>query len=106
MSILVSVRSGNGELAIKQLKRKMQRELCFRNMKQSRYYESPSEAKVRKDKESRQRVKLAMRKRHRGEDNVIRHTLLEFRYIYFNTISFTQYNLVFFNIEEYQGNHP
>ena len=67
MSILVSVRSGNGELAIKQLKRKMQRELCFRNMKQSRYYEAPSEEKVRKQKESKQRVKLSRRKRIRGE---------------------------------------
>lgn len=67
MSVLVSVRSGNGELAIKQLKRKMQRELCYRNMKQSRFYEPPSEAKVRKQKESKQRVKISKRKRIRGE---------------------------------------
>ncbi|MGI4776214.1 MAG: 30S ribosomal protein S21, partial [Janthinobacterium lividum] len=40
--ILVTVHLGNGEQAIKNLKRKMQREHVFRKMKMSRFHEPPS----------------------------------------------------------------
>ena len=38
MSVQVNVHGGNGEKAIRDLKRKMQRELVFRLMKMSRFY--------------------------------------------------------------------
>ncbi len=53
--ILVNVHAGNGEQAIKNLKRKMQRELVFRSMKMSRFYEPPSVKRVRKDQVRRKR---------------------------------------------------
>lgn len=61
--IQVTVHAGNGEQAIRNLKRKMQRELIFRAMKMSRFYEPPSIKRVRKAEESeRRRRKLARRK--------------------------------------------
>ena len=63
MSLLVSVKSGNGEQAIRELKRKMQRELVFRSMKMSRFYEPPSLEKVRKEEESERRVRKLNRRR-------------------------------------------
>ena len=60
--ILVNVHAGNGEQAIKTLKRKMQRELVFRSMKMSRFYEPPSEAKVRKQQETERRKRKVARK--------------------------------------------
>lgn len=61
MSIVVLVRNGNGEQAIKNIKRKLQRELVYRNMKMSRFYESPSERRVRQKKEAVQRMKKLRR---------------------------------------------
>ena len=60
--ILVNVHAGNGEQAIKTLKRKMQRELVFRSMKMSRFYEPPSVAKVRKEQETERRKRKSARK--------------------------------------------
>lgn len=60
--ILVNVHSGNGEQAIKNLKRKMQRELVFRSMKMSRFYEPPSVKRVRKDQETERRKRKLARK--------------------------------------------
>ena len=61
--IQVTVHAGNGEQAIRNLKRKMQRELVFRSMKMSRFYEPPSVKKVRKEQESdRRRRKLSRKK--------------------------------------------
>jgi small subunit ribosomal protein S21 len=64
MTILVSVKAGNGEQAIRNLKRKMQRELIFRSMKMSRFYEPPSLEKVRKEQESERRVRKLNRRKH------------------------------------------
>lgn len=60
--ILVNVHAGNGEQAIKNLKRKMQRELVFRSMKMSRFYEPPSVKRVRKDQETERRRRKVARK--------------------------------------------
>jgi small subunit ribosomal protein S21 len=61
--VIVQVHAGNGEQAIKNLKRKMQRELVFRAMKMSRFYEPPSVKKLRKAQESeRRRRKMARKK--------------------------------------------
>ena len=46
MSVQVNVHGGNGEKAIRDLKRKMQRELVFRQIKMSRFYEPPSAKRV------------------------------------------------------------
>jgi len=56
------VHAGNGEQAIKNLKRKMQRELVFRSMKMSRFYEPPSVKRVRKDQETERRKRKVARK--------------------------------------------
>lgn len=55
--------AGNGEQAIRNLKRKMQRELIFRAMKKARFYETPSEEKLRKKEESDRRRRKMSRKR-------------------------------------------
>ncbi|KJV57283.1 ribosomal protein S21 [Orientia chuto str. Dubai] len=63
--IYVPVNANNSELAIRSLKKKMQRELVFRAMKMSRFYEPPSVKKVRKQQESerRHRKERAMKRR-------------------------------------------
>lgn len=60
--IIVSVHAGNGEQAIKNLKRKMQRELVFRSMKLSRFYEPPSVKKVREKQEAERRKRKTARR--------------------------------------------
>jgi small subunit ribosomal protein S21 len=62
--IVVTVHAGNGEVAIRNLKRKMQRELIFRSMKMSRFYEPKSVKKVRKKQESERRQRKLTRKRY------------------------------------------
>ena len=64
--ITVTVHAGNGEIAIKNLKRKMQRELIFRSMKMSRFYEPKSVERVRKQQESERRHRKLNRKRLSG----------------------------------------
>ena len=61
--ITINVHAGNGEQAIRNLKRKMQRELVFRAMKMSRFYEPDSVKKVRKAQESERRRRKLERKR-------------------------------------------
>ncbi|MCP5369959.1 MAG: 30S ribosomal protein S21 [Rickettsiaceae bacterium] len=67
MAVHISVHGGNGEKAIKDLKRKMQRELIFRMMKMSRFYEPDSVKKVRERQESERRIRKNNRRR-RMED--------------------------------------
>lgn len=67
MAVHISVHGGNGEKAIKDLKRKMQRELIFRMMKMSRFYEPKSVQKVRERQESERRIRKNNRRR-RMED--------------------------------------
>lgn len=58
----VTVRDNNVDQALRALKRKMQREGIFREMKLRKHYEKPSEAKLRKKEESvRRSRKLARR---------------------------------------------
>ena len=60
--IICLVHAGNGEQAMRTLKRKMQRELVFRAMKRSKFYEPPSIKKVRKEQESRRRLRKMRRR--------------------------------------------
>ncbi len=65
VSILVQVivHQNNLDQALRALKKKMQREGIFREMKMRRHFEKPSEAKVRKEAESvRRRRKLERKK--------------------------------------------
>ena len=59
----VSVRDNNVDQALRILKKKMQREGVFREMKNRRVYEKPSEKKARELAESTRRVRKQMRKR-------------------------------------------
>ena len=61
--VTVSVRDNNVELALKALKKKMQREGLFREMKLRRDYEKPSEKKKREKAESVRRARKMDRKR-------------------------------------------
>ncbi len=60
--IEVSVRDNNVEQAMRVLKKKMQREGVFREMKKRRHYEKPSEVRVRKEAESVRRTRKVARK--------------------------------------------
>jgi small subunit ribosomal protein S21 len=59
----VFVRDNNVDQALKALKRKMQREGTFREMKRRRFYEKPSERRVRERAEAVRRHRKVMRKR-------------------------------------------
>ena len=59
----VSVRDNNVDQALRILKKKMQREGVFREMKNRRVYEKPSEKKARELAECTRRVRKLMRKR-------------------------------------------
>jgi small subunit ribosomal protein S21 len=59
----VLVRDNDVGQALRVLKKKMQREGIFREMKRRRSYEKPSERRVREDAESARRHRKAMRKR-------------------------------------------
>lgn len=60
--VQVIVNANNVEQALRVLKKKMQREGVFRIMKMKRFYEKPSEAKVRKKAESVRRIRKLHRK--------------------------------------------
>lgn len=59
----VIVRDNNVEQALRVLKKKMQREGIFREMKLRRHYEKPSERKAREQAESVRRARKLARKR-------------------------------------------
>ena len=59
----VAVRDNNVDQALRVLKKKMQREGMFREMKNRRAYEKPSERKAREMAESTRRVRKLLRKR-------------------------------------------
>ena len=63
LSMYVAVRDNNVDQALRVLKKKMQREGMFREMKNRRAYEKPSERKAREMAESTRRVRKLMRKR-------------------------------------------
>ena len=62
-SVQVSVRDNNVDQALKALKKKMQREGIFREMKLRRSYEKPSERKAREKAEAVRRAHKLERKR-------------------------------------------
>lgn len=61
--MLVVVRGNNVEQALRTLKKKLQREGIFRKMKEGRFYEKPSERRVREKSESIRRLRKAQRKK-------------------------------------------
>ena len=61
--VSVNVRDNNVDQALKVLKKKMQREGIFREMKLRRHYEKPSERKAREQAESVRRWRKLERKR-------------------------------------------
>ena len=63
----VFVRDNNVDQALKALKRKMQREGVFREMKLRRHYEKPSERKVREKAEAVRRARKLARKKLQRE---------------------------------------
>jgi small subunit ribosomal protein S21 len=65
--LLVQVRDNNVDQALKALKRKMQREGVFREMKQRKYYEKPSEKRVREQAEAVRRARKLARKKAQRE---------------------------------------
>ncbi len=65
--VTIVVRDNNVEQAIRVLKKKMQRDGSFREMKLRRYYEKPSEKKARKKTECVRRARKAQRKRFWAE---------------------------------------
>lgn len=65
--VTIVVHDNNIEQALRVLKKKMQREGSFREMKLRRYYEKPSEKKVRKTTECIRRSRKMARKRYHSE---------------------------------------
>ncbi len=63
----VIVRDNNVDLALKVLKKKMQREGIFREMKLRNYYEKPSEKRARERAEAVRRARKLARKRAQKE---------------------------------------
>ena len=61
--VQVFVRENNVDQALRALKKKMQREGIFREMKMRRSYEKPSEKRVRKRAEAVRRARKLARKR-------------------------------------------
>ena len=66
MTIEVIVRDNNVDHALRTLKKKMQREGMYREMKKRRAYEKPSEKKAREKAESVRRWRKLQRKSTRG----------------------------------------
>ena len=63
----VNVRDNNVDQALRALKKKMQREGIFREMKLRRNYEKPSEKKARERAEAMRRARKVLRKRMERE---------------------------------------
>jgi small subunit ribosomal protein S21 len=63
----IFVRDNNIEQALKALKKKMQREGVFREMKLRSHYEKPSERRVREKAEGIRRARKLARKRAQRE---------------------------------------
>ena len=64
----VVVRDNNVDQALRALKKKMQREGIFREMKMRRHYEKPSEKRVRESAEAIRRARKLERKRQLREE--------------------------------------
>lgn len=66
----IIVRDNNIEQALKVLKKKMQREGVFREMKRRSYYEKPSEKRARERAEAIRRYRKLQRKRLQRESGL------------------------------------
>src|SRR2546427_9456018 len=66
-SLQVLVRENNVDQALRVLKKKMQREGVFREMKRRRFYEKPSERTTRKKAEAVRRARKLARKKAQRE---------------------------------------
>jgi small subunit ribosomal protein S21 len=65
--VQVLVRDNNVDQALRALKKKMQREGIFREMKMRDYYEKPSQKRAREKAEAVRRVRKLARKRAQRE---------------------------------------
>jgi small subunit ribosomal protein S21 len=61
--IEVHVRDNNVEQALRALKKKLQREGVYREMKMRKHFEKPSERRVREQQEASRRFRKLQRKR-------------------------------------------
>jgi small subunit ribosomal protein S21 len=61
--MLISVRDNNVDGALRMLKKKLQREGLFREMKLRKNYEKPSEKRKREKAEAIRRMRKVLRKR-------------------------------------------
>jgi small subunit ribosomal protein S21 len=66
--VQVLVRENNVDQALKALKKKMQREGVFREMKMRRHYEKPSERRAREKAEAIRRARKLDRKRSQRDE--------------------------------------
>jgi small subunit ribosomal protein S21 len=62
----IKVIDGNLGKAVKQLKRKLQQEGLFREMRSRRFYEKPSVRRRRKAKEAQRRLRKRLKKMQRS----------------------------------------
>jgi small subunit ribosomal protein S21 len=67
VNVQVTVRDNNVDQALRALKKKMQREGVFREMKLRRHYEKPSEKRAREKAEAVRRHRKLLRKRMERE---------------------------------------
>lgn len=65
--VQIFVRDNNVDQALKALKKKMQREGTFREMKRRKFYEKPSEKRARQKAEAVRRARKLARKRAQRE---------------------------------------
>ncbi len=65
--VQIHVRDNNVEQALRALKKKMQREGTFREMKRRKFYEKPSEKRARQKAEAVRRARKLVRKRLQRE---------------------------------------
>lgn len=63
----IIVRDNNVEQALRAMKKKLQREGVFREMKLRKHYEKPSEKKKRQEAEAVRRARKVLRKRKERE---------------------------------------
>ena len=70
LRLQVVVRDNNVDQALRALKKKLQREGVFREMKLRNYYEKPSEKKARQKAEAVRRARKLARKRAQRESGV------------------------------------
>jgi len=66
--VQVIVRDNNVDQALKALKKKLQREGVFREMKMRRHYEKPSEKRARQKAEAVRRARKLARKRAQRDE--------------------------------------